>query len=142
MAGSKNRVAALVSVKPKYAAALLDGSKVVEFRKSKFGKQVDLLVIYASTPVRRVVGVLTVKGVEEAQPAQLWRQYHRVGGIKEADFFEYYLGRTKGVAIHIGERFVLSEPQVLEDLGCGRPPQAYQYMSSEVAEGLIASCLM
>ena len=53
----------LISVKPKFAQKILDGTKRVEYRRRIFKEDVGTLLIYESTTTRRVVGEVPVIGV-------------------------------------------------------------------------------
>ncbi len=48
----------LLSIKPKFAEAIIDGRKRYEFRKSKFAKKdINRVYIYSIYPVKKIVCV-------------------------------------------------------------------------------------
>ena len=129
MVSSTHRHVALLSVHPQYAFAILDGVKRVEFRKTEFKRDVSHVVIYATAPVGRVVGVFEVEGIDRQTPQALWNAYRHVGGIEEGSFFHYYDGYLHGVALRVGAVRRLPEPLCLSALRPGlTPPQSYQYL--------------
>ena len=62
MARTAHPQVALLSIHPVYAQGIIDGRKTVEFRRRAFGKSVTHVVVYATAPVRKVVGAFTARG--------------------------------------------------------------------------------
>ena len=120
---------ALFSIKPQYAEAILGGSKKVEFRRTALAKDVSHVVVYATSPVQRVVGAFEVEGVEVAVPSTLWQTYGSVGGIRREDYESYFSGAERAYAIKVRRPRAWSQSLCLQDLSPGlRPPQSYQYL--------------
>lgn len=131
MVATATRRVALFSIKPEYATAILDGSKQVEFRRTNPSADITHLVIYATAPVMRIVGVCEVEGVDRRAPSALWAQYAPVGGIERSAYDVYFSGCSLGVAIRV-QRPVSIGPRRLADLGEAiRPPQSFQYLNEE-----------
>lgn len=123
---------ALFSIKPQYAEAILKGSKEVEFRRTALAHDVSHIVIYATAPVKKVVGAFEVAGVDHALPAALWDSYGGVGGIERADYMDYFEGSKSAYAIRVRAPRAWREALMLEDLSPGlRAPQSYQYLRDE-----------
>ena len=59
---------AILSIKPIYANQILAGTKKVEFRKRKFKEEVRKVYIYASVPVKQIVGYFTFSTIDEDTP--------------------------------------------------------------------------
>lgn len=132
MAATATGRVALFSIKPQYADAILSGSKEVEFRRTALAPDVSHVVIYATTPVQRVIGAFEVAGVEEAPPAALWDVYGRVGGIARDDYMGYFRGAQSAYAIRVSRPSRWAQPLSLQDLSPGlRPPQSYQYLRED-----------
>jgi len=92
----------LLSIKPKYANQIINGNKKYEFRKSLFkNRDLDMVYIYSSSPVKRIVGAFSIKKIIEKHPEQLWSECKDFSGIDEDDFFCYFRGKEKGFAIVI-----------------------------------------
>ena len=137
MADAAPRTVVLLPIKPRYARPILGGLKRVEFRKKRFSRRPSHVVVYASSPVKKVVGFFEVSDLESAPIQDLWQRYGSRGGIQAADFFEYYGSGLEGVAISVGRVTALEEPMELTALGLGeRPPQNYAYVGPEVLERL------
>ena len=130
---------ALMSIHPRYADAILAGTKKVEFRKRPIGADVTHVVVYATAPVSAVVGAFTVTGQETHPPRKLWRLFERVAGISRSGFFDYYAEREHGTGIRVGEILVPDAPlSLLHDLGVAHPPQSYQYLADHTARPLLS----
>ena len=137
MAKGKDHCVVLLSIHPEYADAILDGSKRVEFRKPPFPRDVTHVVIYATSPVQKVVGWFQVDTTEETSPSELWKKYSSVGGIARSAFGAYYQGRSKAVAIHVSDTTKLHKPVALSRLGRRlAPPQNFRYLTSSALAAL------
>ncbi len=121
----------LMSVKPRYADKILAGSKKYEFRKVIFrDPAIDEIVIYSSSPVKKIVGTFTIQSVVEHHPLALWEHCKESAGIGEEDFFSYFEGRKRGYAIEIGEINHFDKP--VDPKVCDPefvPPQSFQYVN-------------
>lgn len=147
MAAAEAEQVALLSIHPRYAEAILAGDKQVEFRKTPLRDGVDEVLLYATSPVQRIVGGFRVAGVDCAVPATLWDRYRAVGGVGRAAFLEYYAGKDHGYAIRIASRHALDQPLPLDAVvSHGRPPQNLMYVErqqqpeplNDTSEGLLA----
>lgn len=120
---------AILSIKPIYANQILAGTKKVEFRKRSFKEKVRRVYIYASVPVKQIVGYFTFEEIDEDTPANLWEKYKDVGGIAKEDFFSYYANNDLGCAFVIKSvtpyKNGKSPNEFIEDFV---PPQSYVYL--------------
>ncbi|MGC8657192.1 MAG: hypothetical protein ACP5UL_05555 [Thermoplasmata archaeon] len=119
----------LLSIKPKYANAILNGEKEYEFRKVVFKKKnIEKVYIYSSSPVKRIVGVFIVGGIIEDTPIQIWKKCHSKSGIDKKEFFTYFKNSDKGYAIKIHDPKSMDEPidpkKIFHDFV---PPQSFFY---------------
>jgi predicted transcriptional regulator len=85
------------------------------------------VVVYATSPVRKVLGWFEVAGLEAGSPGQLWRRFGARGGITSAEFRDYYESRTCGTAIVVGDVVTLDRPLPIAALGVD-PPQSFRYL--------------
>lgn len=101
----------LLSIKPKYVKAILDGTKHYEFRKQIFKTETAKTVfIYSSSPQKKIVACFRVGRIIEGHPEFLWEQFWDVSGISEQEFFEYFSDRDTGYAIRIDDLERFPEP--------------------------------
>ncbi|MCZ2859181.1 ASCH domain-containing protein [Blastococcus sp. VKM Ac-2987] len=119
-----------MSIHPRYADAILAGTKRVEFRKRRLAPDVSTVVIYATQPVGRIVGTFEVLGHDVAPPPELWNRHRIHAGISVAGYDEYYAQTPAAVGILIGSVQQLSQPRPVTDLpGVSRPPQSFSYLT-------------
>ena len=120
---------ALLSIKPEYSSAIFRGDKKFEFRRRSFSRHVDVVVVYVTAPVRRVVGEFDVCSIINESVSSLWERTKRFAGVDEAFFFRYFEGRECGFAIEVGEvRPYHSHFCPIERFGV-RPPQSFVYLT-------------
>ncbi len=123
--------AVLLSVKPQFADQIMAGTKRVEFRRSWAKERVGLLVIYSSSPVQRVVGMVEVEGVVADSPAKLWKEFKPRGpGLSRKDLMEYFTGKHKAYGVLLGQTIApereIAPNSVFKDF---RAPQSFRYLS-------------
>ena len=82
MVENSDRNVILMSIHPKFAQLILSGKKKVEFRKTRFNHQISHVVIYATSPIKKVVGYFEVQNIKVAPPKDLWESYSEVSGIE------------------------------------------------------------
>lgn len=125
--------AVLLSIKPKYADLILAGSKRVEFRRTWAAQGVDLIILYSSSPVRKIVGIVEVDEVINATHATLWKICtENGGGVRKDELRSYFQGKTYGNAVMLGKVFKLSkliEPSEL--ITNFVAPQSFRYLNSK-----------
>jgi predicted transcriptional regulator len=122
----------ILSIKPIYSKAIIDGTKKVEFRKKKLKRNVGKVFIYSSSPDKLIIGYFTISNIVEDSPQKLWEKYNKVGGINEIDFFEYYKGFETGFSIIIDEVYRFEkgiDPIDFIEKFCA--PQSYIYVEEE-----------
>lgn len=92
----------LLSIKPKFAEAIIDGRKRYEFRKSKFAKKdINRVYIYATSPVKKIIGTFKISNIIEDRPSALWDRLKDYAGISEEEFFDYFGSKETGFALEI-----------------------------------------
>jgi len=136
MDSSNSRSVVLLSIRPKYVARILDGTKRVEFRKTRVSSELKYVVVYCTSPIKRVVAFFRVAAIVHGAPRRIWAKYRNVAGVSYAFFRGYYEKSINAVAIEVGQVFQLRTPIPLRDLDAGlSPPQSFQYVpESFVAE--------
>lgn len=120
-----------MSIHPVYANAILDGSKRVEFRKRPLADDIRTVLIYATSPVRRVLGHFTVAETVSATPDELWQEFGEHGGISEALFHRYYTGTERAVGLVVDQAHRLPAALPLDQIGPNiSAPQSVAYLDS------------
>jgi len=124
-------------IQPQYVAAIVAGHKRVEFRRRRFACPVTNVVVYATSPIKKVVAHFRVGHVTEATPHELWQRFRSVAGIDEQAFWDYYHGAARGVAIGIDQLVVLDRPVSLTSVSRSLSvPQSFCYLPSRLFDKL------
>ena len=129
--------AALLSIRPDYVELIRDGVKRVEFRRRPFARDVARIVIYAASPVKKLVGFCEVEGMVEDTPAALWARYVPAAGLSREALFRYLNGVERGLAIRLGPFRPFADGLSLPALGIERPPQSFRYLPESALAGLV-----
>ena len=122
-----------ISVKPEFAEKIITKEKRIELRKVRPRVRIgDYVIIYASSPVKSVVGFGLVQQIIETTPEQMWIDNSSSLGIDKVRFDSYYNGRNRAIGIKI-EKIQQITPLPLENLRNitpnFQPPQVYRYVS-------------
>lgn len=119
----------LLSIKPEYAFKIFEGVKKFEFRKVIFkNPNIRTVVVYASSPVQRVIGEFEIDNILISNPNEIWRQTKKHSGISEEFFYEYFGDREIAYAIKIKNTKKYKQPLSLQDNYNVVPPQSYLYL--------------
>jgi predicted transcriptional regulator len=105
---------------------ILSGEKEYEFRK-RFPRNVETVYMYATSPIKKLVGKFTVGDVIEDEPHGLWKKFKTYAGIDEKEFFEYFKGSRIGYAIQIKDLKVFPPVDPKKIIFKFTPPESYLY---------------
>lgn len=121
---------ALLSIKPEFVEKIFSGEKRFEFRKSVFRQNISYVIVYASSPICRIVGEFEVEDVLQAPPRQLWQKTKDAAGVSKSFFFNYFSGKKYAVAIKIGKLKRYEKPiDPYREFGDRfTPPQSFRYV--------------
>lgn len=134
-----------LSVHPRWASAILSGSKTVELRRRAptLGPDARVLV-YATTPVKAVVGTSSIVDVVSLPLDELWLRYGARSAATREEFDLYFCGSSIGVAIVLGDATRLDREISLSELrDHGEPPaQGWRYLQRRSTDLLLrlAAC--
>lgn len=119
----------LLSIKPEYVNLIFSAKKRFEYRRKIFSRDdIDVILVYASAPVMRIVGEFKVRQIIKASPPVLWETTHLQGGVSRDFFFEYFKGRQQGYAIEVASFKLYDKPKELSELGISTAPQSFRYV--------------
>lgn len=121
----------LLSIKPSFAASIFSGVKRYEYRKVLHRHaEINRVVVYASSPIQKVIGEFEVGRVVSMAPDDLWSATKEGGGVSKEFFGAYFAGRSVGHAIEV--RSVWEYPEAMELTALfpfGHPPQSFRYVT-------------
>lgn len=121
----------LLSIKPEYVEKILSGKKKYEFRKFHCRPDVDTIIIYSTSPVKRVVAEVEMVGIIEGDVAEVWQRTKDAAGITKTAYAAYYRGREIATAYQLGAVTVLDTPRDLADYGLSYVPQSFAYIEDK-----------
>ena len=122
----------ILSIKPIYCERILSGQKKYEFRKEPIEKKNLGALMYATDPIKKLVGYFQVSRIIKDTIENLWRRFGEVGGIEEKEFFHYYKEKKIGYALKIENVRKFHEPidpsVFFKEFS---PPQTFKYLSMQ-----------
>lgn len=118
----------ILPIKPKYAEKILDGKKWFEYRRKLPNRQVSKIVIYETTPVKKLVGEVNVIKVIKDSPYNLYEITKDHSGISLEDYIEYFNGANMAYAYVLSKPTRFPEPIGIEQYGLNGVPQSYVYL--------------
>lgn len=122
----------LLSLRPRFAQAILSGAKTVELRRRAINAQPGTpILLYASSPTRAIVGTARIREVQHLTPDDAWREYHNCLALARSEFDAYLDGSPRAHLLLLRRVCVLNEPLCLHQLrqdGRFQPPQSFRYV--------------
>lgn len=121
----------LISLSSRHAENILAGTKRVELRRRNMNIDPGATVwMYVKLPVGSIIGQFRVGAIHTGAPATLWRRFGSVSGLSRAEFFDYFSGVTRGVALVLEDSRRLTQQLSLQALrgidGQFQPPQFFR----------------
>lgn len=119
----------LLSIKPEYAEKILAGEKKYEFRRTLFKNPlIKTVVIYASSPVKKVIGEFEIDYILSLDIGDLWKKTMRYSGIDKEFYNSYFQGKEVGHAIKVKKATRYRKHLELGDYDIKFPPQSFIYL--------------
>lgn len=130
---------ALMSIHERWAEAIVDGRKRVEFRKRRLADDIRTVLIYATAPSSQVIGQFTIDEIVTDTPARIWEKFGHLGVIERDAFFDYYGSAVTAVAIIVADAERFATPLGLAEFE-PRPavPQSFAYLRADAREFAVA----
>ena len=122
----------ILSIKPEFAFKIFEETKKFEFRRSIFkNKNVKSIIVYASSPTKKVIGEFEIEEILTDNLANLWEETKSFSGITEEFYYKYFTNKQKGFAIKIKNTKKYLEPKCLKDDFKVLPPQSFVYWNEK-----------
>ena len=120
----------ILSIKPQFANKIFDGEKEFEFRRILFKrKDVKEILVYASSPISKVIGQFEVADILNKELNQLWEITSHKSGISKDYYLSYFLGAKKCYAIKIKNPQKYKRPLCIHKRFGLHPPQSFVYIN-------------
>ena len=132
----------VLSLKPRFAEAILAGVKIVELRRTVPKIVVPTrALLYAAAPVRALLGTCIITSVQRLDLAALWREHGSGSALLYHEFQRYFEGVDVGAALTLIQQRAFNRPIPLQDLRAKpevlRPPQSFAYVDAKTGDRLI-----
>lgn len=123
----------LISVHPRFAEAIAQGKKTVEFRRRWTKREVSHLVIYATSPLKQIVAIAQIEEVVGGSPTRLWNlSKEQGGGITKRELSDYLSDLEMGFGIRLGAIVPLQRPiDPFKQFKKFHAPQSFRYLMDE-----------
>ncbi len=118
----------LLSIKPEFAHEIFSGTKRYEYRKTIFRQKIKRVVVYASSPVSKIIGEFEIDEILHDEIETLWETTKSFSGITKDFFFSYFQSRDSGYAIKIKNYKLYDAPMDLRSVYSSKPPQSFAYV--------------
>ena len=124
-----------ISVKPEFANKLISKTKTIELRKNRPNVNIgDFIIIYATVPIKSVIGFGKIKRIIDDTPQNIWLNYSNQLGIDNSRYFEYYKDTNRAIGIEIHSicklPFTINLADIRTFIPKFSPPQSYKYITN------------
>ena len=126
---TSNASVLFLPIKPIFLDRILSGEKKFEFRKTEIQRDVEYILLYASSPTCRILGYAKLDYVTSASPGSIWRRTKANAGISWSDFKNYYANRNTAVSFALKCVTEFCEPVITSTVDPEfRIPQSFCYV--------------
>lgn len=130
----------LMSIKPRFADAILSGKKSIELRR-KIGTLFlpqNRIIIYSSSPTMATVGEATIQEIIRGKPLDMKDFFLENAMVNDSEFTEYFYGCTTAFGIALKDVITYKKQIPLSAMRSINitPPQSYCYINEENIKAL------
>lgn len=132
----------VLSLRPRFAEAILAGVKTVELRRTEPKIVVPTrALMYAASPVRALLGTCVITSVRCTDLAALWREHGSDAALSYEEFQQYFEGVDVGTALTLTAPQPFRRRVPLQDMQAKpesfRPPQSFAYVDTKTGDRLM-----
>lgn len=120
----------VISINPEHVQNIISGIKKYEYRKIAAKQDVSSIIIYETSPIKRIVAEAEIIDVLMLSPEELWEETKEQSGINKQFFDKYFAGREMAYAYKLGKIKVYEHPKMLLDYGIKAAPQSFVYVTN------------
>ena len=118
----------IISINPEHVESIINGTKKFEYRTKAAKCDIGKIIIYETTPVKKVVAEVEIVDVLMMEPYQLWKKTSKQSGISKDYFDTYFKNRKVAYAYRLGKIKVYDKPRELNEFGLRFAPQSFAYV--------------
>lgn len=118
----------ILSIRPEYVKKIFSGEKKFEIRRRIWrDSTVNMIYIYCTFPVQKIVGCFNIAYICEAPILDIWKVVKNECCLNKKDFLSYFDFQEFGYAIKIKKPVEFSEPIDLKSIS-KKAPQNFCYV--------------
>lgn len=118
----------ILPIKPVFAKKILSGEKKYEYRKRLCKMEINKIYIYATSPVKMIVGEVEVVNKMSMDKEKLWLETQKYAGITKEFYDQYFEYQDCACAYRIGKVKQYRFPVPLNSVGIKSVPQSFIYV--------------
>lgn len=121
----------LMSIEPKFVEKIFSGEKTVEYRRGLPDFVNEVVIIYASSPVNKIVGEFSVLTMQAGPKELIWARTHEKGCVNKEWFDSYFSETVHAGCVDISKPIKYDEEKLLSDFGVFDPPEpeSFKYVN-------------
>ena len=119
----------IISINPEHAENIINGTKKFEYRTKAAKCDVGKIIIYETTPVKKIVAEVEIVDVLMMSPNALWNETKLASGISKDYFDAYFKNREVAYDYKLGTIKVYDRPRELAEFGLKFAPQSFVYVN-------------
>jgi len=116
----------LISINPQHVEKILSGVKKCEYRTRKPNRIVDKMIIYETSPTKRVVAECILEEVLTLPKDELWERTKEISGSVKERFDRYFKKQDYATGFIIKNIKIVNKELI--DYGVTFVPQSYIYI--------------
>lgn len=124
----------VLSIHPECVEKILSGEKSFEYRKELPKDELEYVLIYSTSPIKKIVAIGVVDCVLHEKLYILWNKTFGASGIEESVFKKYFRNKEYGYAIKFKQIYRLNNPIDLKSINCNYPPQLYFFYNGDIKQ--------
>lgn len=118
----------ILPIKPVFADQILSGEKKYEYRKRLCKKEVKKIYIYATAPIKKIIGEVGVVNKISMDKEKLWQETQKYAGVTKKFYDQYFEHQDCAYAYRLGEVKQYRFPVALDSIGIEYVPQSFIYV--------------
>ena len=118
----------IFSLKPAWAEKILSGEKKVEFRRSVCTESVERILLYETSPVRKITGEVCVDVIISGTPEEVWEKLGEKAAMTKREYDRYYLKKDRAVAYCLSHPVRYERGRELAEYGIASAPRSFVYV--------------
>ena len=123
----------ILPINPKHVRKIISGEKKYEYRTRIPKNPVDKIIIYETTPTKKIVAEAEIIEIISLPPKTLWEETKDFSGITKEFYAQYFKDKDIAYAYRLGRIKIYNNPLELSDFGLKGVPQSFVYLNSLIS---------